>query len=44
MGQSQFMPSSFLTYGADGDGDGKVDIWNNIDAWDNFKFMFVIFD
>ncbi|MDN0105554.1 lytic transglycosylase domain-containing protein [Yersinia rochesterensis] len=31
MGQSQFMPSSFLTYGADGDGDGKVDIWNNID-------------
>ncbi|WP_193588312.1 lytic murein transglycosylase [Yersinia hibernica] len=31
MGQSQFMPSSFLTYGADGDGDGKVDIWHNID-------------
>lgn len=31
MGQSQFMPSSFLTYGADGDGDGKIDIWNNID-------------
>ncbi|MBW5825575.1 lytic murein transglycosylase [Yersinia kristensenii] len=31
MGQSQFMPSSFLIYGADGDGDGKVDIWNNID-------------
>ncbi|WP_186367035.1 lytic murein transglycosylase [Yersinia aldovae] len=31
MGQSQFMPSSFLTYGVDGDGDGKIDIWNNID-------------
>lgn len=30
MGQSQFMPSSYLRYGADGDGDGKVDIWNNI--------------
>ncbi len=31
MGQSQFMPSSFLRYGADGDGDGKIDIWNNTD-------------
>ena len=31
MGQSQFMPSSFLTYGADGDGDGRIDIWNNVD-------------
>ncbi|MFI8416909.1 lytic transglycosylase domain-containing protein [Serratia sp. NPDC078593] len=31
MGQCQFMPSSFLTYGADGDGDGRIDIWNNID-------------
>ncbi|MCE0811356.1 lytic transglycosylase domain-containing protein [Buttiauxella sp. S04-F03] len=30
MGQSQFMPSSYLRYGADGDGDGKVDIWTNI--------------
>lgn len=29
MGQSQFMPSSYLRYGADGDGDGKIDIWNN---------------
>lgn len=29
MGQSQFMPSSYLRYGADGDGDGKVDIWTN---------------
>ncbi|MFK8257068.1 lytic transglycosylase domain-containing protein [Erwinia sp. AnSW2-5] len=31
MGQSQFMPSSFLNYGKDGDGDGKIDIWNNLD-------------
>ncbi|WP_312311776.1 lytic murein transglycosylase [Atlantibacter sp.] len=31
MGQNQFMPSSYLRYGADGDGDGKMDIWNNID-------------
>lgn len=31
MGQSQFMPTSFLTYGADGDNDGKIDIWNNVD-------------
>ncbi|MBV6632543.1 MAG: lytic murein transglycosylase [Alphaproteobacteria bacterium] len=27
MGQSQFMPSSFLAYAVDGDGDGKRDIW-----------------
>lgn len=31
MGQCQFMPSSLLKYGMDGDGDGKIDIWNNID-------------
>ncbi|WP_034915262.1 MULTISPECIES: lytic murein transglycosylase [Erwinia] len=31
MGQSQFMPSSFVRYGADGDGDGKIDIWNSTD-------------
>ncbi len=31
MGQCQFMPSSFLRYAADGDGDGRIDIWNNID-------------
>lgn len=30
MGQCQFMPSSLLAYGKDGDGDGKVDIWNNV--------------
>lgn len=29
MGQSQFMPVSFLTYAVDYDGDGKKDIWNN---------------
>lgn len=29
MGQSQFMPSSFLSYAVDFDGDGKKDIWNN---------------
>ncbi len=27
MGQCQFMPSSFLSYAADGNGDGKKDIW-----------------
>lgn len=31
MGQNQFMPSSYLTYGLDGDGDGVIDIWNNMD-------------
>ena len=29
MGQSQFMPTSFLAYAYDFDGDGKKDIWNN---------------
>lgn len=29
MGQCQFMPSSLLSYGADGDGDGQIDIWSN---------------
>ena len=28
MGQSQFMPSSFLSYAVDWDGDGKRDIWD----------------
>lgn len=31
MGQCQFMPTSFLTYAVDGDGDGKIDIWDNLD-------------
>ncbi|RKS86969.1 membrane-bound lytic murein transglycosylase B [Orbus hercynius] len=30
MGQNQFMPSSYLAYGLDGDGDGVIDIWNNM--------------
>jgi membrane-bound lytic murein transglycosylase B len=29
MGQTQFMPSSFLSLAVDFDGDGKKDIWNN---------------
>ena len=29
MGQSQFMPSSFLRYAVDFDGDGKADIWRS---------------
>jgi membrane-bound lytic murein transglycosylase B len=28
MGQSQFMPTSFLSYAVDGNGDGKKDIWS----------------
>ncbi|MDP8162099.1 lytic murein transglycosylase [Pasteurella skyensis] len=27
MGQSQFMPTAYLSYAADGNGDGKKDIW-----------------
>lgn len=29
MGQTQFMPTAYLSYAADGDGDGKKDIWEN---------------
>ncbi|MEE9387008.1 MAG: lytic murein transglycosylase [Paracoccaceae bacterium] len=29
LGQPQFMPASFLAYGADGDGDGRADIWGS---------------
>jgi lytic murein transglycosylase len=29
LGQPQFMPSSFLQYAADGDGDGRADIWSS---------------
>jgi membrane-bound lytic murein transglycosylase B len=29
MGQSQFMPSTFLSYAVDWDGDGKRDIWRD---------------
>jgi len=28
-GQPQFLPSSYLEHGADGDGDGRADIWNS---------------
>ncbi len=30
MGQCQFMPSTFANYAVDGDGDGKIDIWNSL--------------
>ena len=30
MGQLQFMPNIFFRYGVDGDGDGRVDIWNSL--------------
>ena len=30
MGQCQLMPSTFYTYGRDGDGDGRIDIWNSL--------------
>ncbi len=29
MGQCQFMPSSFVSYAVDGDGDGRKDLWNS---------------
>jgi membrane-bound lytic murein transglycosylase B len=32
VGWGQFMPSNILKYGADGDGDGRVDIFNKADA------------
>ena len=30
MGQLQFLPSIFSSYGVDGDNDGRVDIWNSL--------------
>ena len=30
MGQPQFMPSSFAAFAADGDGDGRPDIWTSV--------------
>src|SRR5580693_1103404 len=30
MGQAQFMPSSFLKYAVDVDGDGRADIWTDV--------------
>ena len=29
LGQPQFMPSSYLAHGSDGDGDGQADIWRS---------------
>ncbi len=31
MGQPQFMPSTFVNNASDGDGDGKIDIWGDLD-------------
>ncbi len=31
LGQPQFMPTSFLSFAADGDHDGRADIWNSQD-------------
>ncbi|MCY7296020.1 lytic murein transglycosylase [Alteromonas sp. a30] len=30
MGHTQFMPSAYMKYAVDGDGDGKADLWNSI--------------
>jgi membrane-bound lytic murein transglycosylase B len=30
MGQTQFMPSTFLRYGVDADHDGRIDIWTDV--------------
>ena len=30
MGQTQFLPTNFLAYAVDGDGDGKRDIWGSV--------------
>ncbi|MGQ9425868.1 lytic murein transglycosylase [Gilvimarinus sp. F26214L] len=30
IGHTQFMPSAYRSYGVDGDGDGRVDLWNSI--------------
>ncbi|MEM6897133.1 MAG: lytic murein transglycosylase [Pseudomonadota bacterium] len=30
MGQPQFLPSSYLAYARDGDGDGRADIWGSV--------------
>jgi len=33
MGHTQFMPSAYLDYAVDGDGDGRIDLWNSeVDA------------
>lgn len=35
MGAPQFMPRSYRNFAVDGDGDGKIDLWNN---WDDVLF------
>ncbi len=30
LGQCQFMPTSYMRYGADGDGDGTINIWDSL--------------
>ncbi len=30
MGHMQFMPSTFLAYAVDGDGDGRIDVWRSV--------------
>jgi membrane-bound lytic murein transglycosylase B len=30
MGHMQFMPSTFLAYAVDGDGDGRIDVWQSL--------------
>lgn len=30
MGQTQFMPSAYLKYGVDGDGDRRIDLWRSV--------------
>ena len=30
MGNMQFMPSTFRAYAVDGDGDGRIDVWNSL--------------
>lgn len=30
MGHTQFMPSAYRRYGIDGDGDGRIDLWNSV--------------
>jgi membrane-bound lytic murein transglycosylase B len=41
-GQTQFMPSTFFKYATDGDGDGKIDLWNSApDALASTAEMFV---
>ncbi|WDE08510.1 lytic murein transglycosylase [Thalassomonas viridans] len=31
MGHTQFMPSAYMQYAVDGDGDGKVNLWESVD-------------